>query len=116
MRCVLSPTPCVPARSPSFSSSLSVLVSPLVNPDNLDLQPETVATGQARPWKVTLLPGHCGLEANMESLGKQVVLVRGRGPRAANTRASVWHVVSEYVPSSLKSLVGPVARCLLELF
>ncbi|TNN69278.1 hypothetical protein EYF80_020429 [Liparis tanakae] len=46
-------------------------LSPLVNPDDLDLQPETVATGQARPWKVTLLPGHCGLEANMESLDPQ---------------------------------------------
>lgn len=59
-----------------------------VNPDSLDLQPGTVAMGQARPQKVTLLPGHCGLEANMGTLGKQVVSV-SRRLRAACTRACV---------------------------
>ena len=59
-----------------------------VNPDSLDLQPGTVATGQARPQKVTLLAGHCGLEADIGSLSKQVVLVSGR-PRAASTRVCI---------------------------
>lgn len=85
-----------------FSLFLALSLSPLtvfwvlvsgwlcfrVNPDSLDLQPGTAATGQARPQKVTLLAGHCGLEADMGSLSKQVVLVSGR-PRAADTRACV---------------------------
>lgn len=50
----------------------------VVNPDNLDLLPETAARGQERPLKVTLLPGHRGLDADMGSLGKQMVLVRGQ--------------------------------------
>ncbi|KAK1877016.1 tRNA-dihydrouridine(20) synthase [NAD(P)+]-like [Dissostichus eleginoides] len=40
----------------------------VVNPDNLELLPETVARGQERPLKVTLLPGHRGLDADMGSL------------------------------------------------
>ncbi|KAL3053842.1 hypothetical protein OYC64_006218 [Pagothenia borchgrevinki] len=37
----------------------------VVNQDNLDLLPETVARGQERPLKVTLLPGHRGLDTDM---------------------------------------------------
>lgn len=105
--------------SPSYS--VWVLVSDWLlfraSPDSLDPQPGTVAMGQARPQKVTLLPGHCGLEANMGSLSKQAVLVKGR-LRAADTRACVCTgmCVCVHVPSSLKSLDGPIACCLLELF
>ncbi|KAJ4932311.1 hypothetical protein JOQ06_010735 [Pogonophryne albipinna] len=45
----------------------------VVNPDDLDLLPETVARGQERPLKVTLLSGHRGLDADMGSLAPPAV-------------------------------------------
>lgn len=44
------------------------------NPDSLERKPGTVAVGKGWLQKVTLLSGHCGLEANIGSLSKQVVL------------------------------------------
>lgn len=57
-----------------------------MNTGSLDLRPGTLAKGQTGPWKVTLLPGHCVLEANMGSLSKQVVSGQ---LRATNTKECV---------------------------
>lgn len=83
------------------------------NPDSLDLQPGTAATGQARPLKVALLPGHCGLEASMGSLSKQVVLVRG-WLRAASSRACICMGIHACVCA--KKLDMSIVFCLLKGF